>query len=281
MRRVPADRQILVERRGAVAVVTLDRPDRLNGISSVMLDELETALWDADDDTRVRVVVLRANGRAFSTGYDVSGEYLPGADDGVPRRGRTELDDDLWHLERAQRRLMTAFDMHKPVVAQVHGYCLAGGTDLALACDLVIAADDAVIGYPPVRSMGAPPSHMWTYLLGPQHAKRLLLTGDTVTGAEAARLGLVLEAVPADRLAAHVDALADRIALVDAHLLAANKRGVNLAMELMGARTMQRLAAEIDTRGHQAPGARAFGRRIREVGMKAALRERDAPFEGT
>jgi enoyl-CoA hydratase len=160
----------------------------------------------------------------------------------------------------------------------VHGYCVAGGTDLALMCDLVLAAEDALIGFPPVRSMGSPPHHMWTYLLGPQWAKRMLLTGDCLTGIDAARLGLVLDALPSVELAGAVMALARRISLVDHHLLAANKRQVNLALELMGARTMQRLAAEIDVRGHQARSMREFGKVAAEQGISAAVKARDEPF---
>ncbi len=173
---------------------------------------------------------------------------------------------------------MAIFDMHKPVIAQVHGYCLAGGTDVALLCDIVIAAEDAVIGFPPVRAMGGPPAHMWTYLVGPQWAKRLLLTGDSISGAEAARIGLVLQAVPRDALERTVEDLADRMVMIDPHLLAANKRACNLALELMGARTLQRLAAEIDARAHQAPAVKEFNRISREQGHKAALEWRDNRF---
>jgi enoyl-CoA hydratase len=126
--------------------------------------------------------------------------------------------------------------------------------------------------------MGAPPHHMWTYLLGPQWAKRMLLTGDLLTGTDAARLGLVLDAVPAEELAGEVLALARRIALVDHHLLAVNKRQVNLALELMGARTMQRLALELDARGHQAAAMREFGLVARRDGIGAAVAARDEPF---
>jgi len=170
------------------------------------------------------------------------------------------------------------FDMHKPVIAQVHGYCLAGGTDVALLCDIVIAADDAQIGYPPVRALGSPVNHMWTYLAGPQWAKRMLLTGDTVSGKEAERIGLVLKAVPPEELEAEVESLADRIALIDVDLLAANKRIVNMAMELMGARTMQRMAAERDAIARQAPVVHEFYGMAKEKGLKAALDWRDAKF---
>jgi len=168
--------------------------------------------------------------------------------------------------------------MHKPVIAQVHGYCLAGGTDLALLCDMVIAADDAKFGFPPVRAMGSPLNHMWTYLVGPQWAKRMLLTGDTVTGSEAERIGLVMKAVPEADLEGEVEDLAARIALIDVDLLAANKRIVNMALELMGARTMQRMAAERDAIARQAPVVTEFYQMAKEQGLKAALEWRDSKF---
>ncbi|MCB1743999.1 MAG: enoyl-CoA hydratase/isomerase family protein, partial [Gammaproteobacteria bacterium] len=165
-----------------------------------------------------------------------------------------------------------------PVIAQVHGYCLAGGTDLALLSDMVIAAEDAVFGFPPARDLGSLPNQMWLYHCGPQWAKRLLLTGDTVTGAEAASIGLVMKAVPAELLEDEVEGLADRLARIDPDLLSANKRIVNLGMELMGARTLQRLAAENDARAHLAPGTRRFREVARSQGLKAALKARDAEF---
>jgi enoyl-CoA hydratase len=276
----PSYSTIRYERDDRVGIVTLARPERRNAISPLMQVELERALTRADDDRRVHVVVLRGDGPSFCSGYDLQGsDYEPFAVDPEHGRGRSAaIDDDLWRIEQGQRRLLALFDLHKPVIAQVHGYCVAGGTDLALMCDLVLAAEDALIGFPPVRSMGSPPHHLWTYLLGPQWAKRMLLTGDLLTGIDAARLGLVLDAVPADRLDGTVMELARRVALVDHHLLAANKRQVNLALELMGARTMQRLAAEIDVRGHQAAAMREFGRVAAAEGMAAAVKARDEPF---
>jgi enoyl-CoA hydratase len=271
---------IRYERDDRVGVVTLARPDRRNAISPTMQSELEDAFVRADDDRRVHVVVLRGDGSSFCSGYDLQGSGYEafGIDPEHGRGTSPAIDDDLWRIEQGQRRLMALFDLHKPVIAQVHGYCVAGGTDLALMCDLVLAAEDARIGFPPVRSMGSPPHHLWTYLLGPQWAKRMLLTGDFLTGIDAARLGLVLDAVPATELGDVVMALARRVALVDHHLLAANKRQVNLALELMGARTMQRLAAEIDVRGHQSRAMREFGRVAATDGMSAAATARDEPF---
>jgi enoyl-CoA hydratase len=168
--------------------------------------------------------------------------------------------------------------MHKPSIAQVHGSCLAGGTDLALACDIVIAADDAQIGFPAARSMGALPNNLWMYHCGPQWAKRLQLTGDLVTGADAEKIGLVMKAVPADVLEDEVEGLADRFSLIDPDLLAANKRITNLALELMGAQTLQKLAGENDARAHRSQAVRNYGRSVKEHGLKETLRKRDEPF---
>ncbi|QFG03381.1 crotonase/enoyl-CoA hydratase family protein [Tepidiforma bonchosmolovskayae] len=276
-------RTILYEVERGRARITLNRPEKLNALSLELQQELHDALWEADNDTRVHAVIIRGAGRAFSAGYDLTplGNRRPAPEGDhytAVYRGARTFDDDAWQLERAQRLRMAIFDMHKPVVAQVHGYCLAGGTDIAFLCDIVIAAEDAVIGFPPARAMGSLPNQMWVYHCGPQWAKRLFLTGDTITGAEAARIGLVLKAVPASLLAQEVEGLVDRMAMIDTDLLSANKRIVNLALELMGARTMQRLGAENDARAHLAPSVREFGRIAAEQGLKAALHWRDAKF---
>lgn len=276
-------RTIVYEVDAGRARITLNRPDKLNALSLELQAELNEALWEADNDTDVHCVIIRGAGRAFSAGYDLSGG---GARVPVSRiesqerryRGGRSIDDDAWQLERAQRLRMAIFDMHKPSIAQVHGYCLAGGTDIALMCDMVIAADDATFGFPPARDLGALPNNFWLYHVGPQWAKRLTLTGDTVTGREAQQIGLVLKAVPEELLAAEVEQLADRMALIDPDLLAANKRIINLGMELMGARTLQRLAAENDVRGHNTAAARNYGKSVAERGLKATLRARDAKF---
>ena len=260
------------------ARIALNRPDKRNAITVQMQKEIEGALWAADDDTRVHCVILSGNGADFCSGYDL-GQYEAPAAAGVEhRRGRKTFDDDAWRLELVQRCRSALFDMHKPVIAQVHGRCLAGGTDLALLCDMIICSDDARFGFPPVRSQGSPTNQMWLYHLGPQWAKRLLLTGDSLEGRDAAALGLVLKAVPQSELAAEVDALADRLALIDTDLLSCNKRIVNLGLELMGAKTLQRLAAEMDARGHLAKGREQFRKAVMELGLKEAVRQRDGPF---
>jgi enoyl-CoA hydratase len=275
---------IVYEKDRGRARITLNRPDKLNALTLDLLTELNEALWEADNDRDVHCVIVKGAGRAFSAGYDLAGG---GARVPVSRiedreanryRGGASLDDDAWQMERSQRLRMALFDMHKPSIAQVHGYCLAGGTDVALLCDMVIAADDATIGFPAARSMGALPNNMWLYNVGPQWAKRLTMTGDSITGAEAQAIGLVMKAVPAADLEAEVEGLADRLALIDPDVLTVNKRIINLGLELMGARTLQRLAVENDMRGHQATAAKAFFRQAAEEGLRPALQDRDGPF---
>ena len=268
---------ILYEVDRGRARITLNEPKRRNPLSLGLLEELSDALWEADDDRAVHSVILRAEGPAFSAGYDLTPASTR-RDDGVDRRTGSGVDEDAWMLERIQRRMRTLWEMHKPSIAQVHGHCLAGGTDLALYCDFVITADDANIGFPPLRNMGSPPNHLWLYNCGPQWTKRMLLTGDTVSGADAAKIGFALKSVPPQHLEAEVEGLADRLALIDTALLAANKRIVHLGMELMGAGTLQRLSAENDAKAHTARAARQMFKDLGTKGVKQAVAERDAPF---
>ena len=274
---------IVYEVEDGRARITLNRPEKLNALTVKLMTELHEALWEADNDTSVHCVILRGAGRAFSAGYDLTGadsDYPPSRVHSEEKRyrGATSVDDDAWRLERSQRLRMALFDMHKPSIAQIQGYCLAGGTDLALLCDMLVAADDALIGFPPTRDLGSPPNHMWVYHVGPQWAKRLLLSGDMITGAEAQQIGLVMKAVPREHLEAEVEQLADRLAMIDPDLLSENKRVVNLALELMGTRTMQRLAAENDVRGHNSAAALGWAERVREGGLRGALQGRDGKF---
>ena len=265
-----------------VARITLNRPEKRNALTPATLGELADALLEADDRTDVHAIVLAGAGKDFCAGYDLAGAYAGHgtADTPVYRSANATIDDDCWQLEQTQKKTIAMFDIHKPVIAQVQGNCLAGGTDLALMCDMVVAADDARIGFPAARANGTPPQNMFVYHCGPQWAKRLLMTGDWISGRDAARIGLVMESVPAAELAGVVDALARRVALVDADLLAAHKRVVNLSLELQGARTMQRLACEMDARAHLSRGPRRtqFRSDMAEHGLKTALGNRDEAF---
>jgi enoyl-CoA hydratase len=272
-----SNEHVRIEKERGRARIILDRPEKHNAISGRMHAGIYEALWDADEDPEIHAIVIKGAGESFCAGFDLTGyESSPQRSRGGRRRDT--LDDDIWEIERGQRRDLAPFDVHKPVIAQVHGHCLAGGTVIALFCDMLICADDASIGFPPSRDLGATPSMMWLYHVGPQWAKRLLLTGDTLSGADAARIGLALKSVPPALLEAEVEQLLDRLAKIDHHLLAANKRIVNLGLELMGARTLQRLAAENDARAHRAPGTRAYFERVKEHGLRDAFRRRDAEF---
>lgn len=266
-----------------VASIRLNRPHKRNALNWDLLTELRGALLEADDLNAVHVIVLEGAGKDFCSGYDLQSSYDRYAQDATDERpiyrtGASTVDNDSWRLERFQELVRTPFHLHKPVIAKVHGHCVAGGTDLALYCDLIIAADDARIGFPATRSMGTPPNHMWFYNVGPQWAKRMLMSGDVVLGADAARIGLVQESVPAHLLDAHVDALARRLATVDHELLCANKRIVNIALEVAGATTVARLAAELDARAHTTQAKKHFDQQVGELGLKAAIKARDEPF---
>ncbi|MBG6120141.1 MULTISPECIES: crotonase/enoyl-CoA hydratase family protein [unclassified Sphingobium] len=272
--------------RDHVAWITLNRPDKRNTLSKQLLTEVHQALLEADDLADAHVIVLQGEGRDFCAGYDLGGSYGGGKDeepeyDAALYRSRNgTIDDDCWHLERQQALTAILLDLHKPMICKVQGYCLAGGTDLALSCDIIVAADDAKIGFPAARANGTPPTNLWLYHVGPQWAKRMLFTGDTLKGADAARIGLVLDAYPAEELDAVVAEMARRIACVDAEILSTHKRVVNMQLELMGAKTSLRFAAEADARAHlaQGPLRTQFRKDVGEVGLKQALKNRDALF---
>jgi enoyl-CoA hydratase len=275
------------EVREAVAHVTLNRPDKRNALSAATLRELHQALLEADDRQDVNVILLSGAGKDFCAGYDLTDSYGGKADDSAtdydPAAYRSRagtLDDDIWNLERQQDLTLVMLDLHKPVIAKIQGNCLAGGTDLAFSCDIVLAADTAKIGFPAARANGTPPTNLWFYHCGPQWAKRMLFTGDTISGLDAAKIGLVLEAYPADEIDDEAEDLARRIASVDAEILATHKRVVNMQMELAGARQSQRYAAELDARAHLSQGPRRaqFKKDMAEKGLKEALANRDAPF---
>jgi enoyl-CoA hydratase len=278
--------QIQFDVRDRVATITLNRPDKRNAISQTMLREYRQALMEADDLRAVSVILLHGAGKDFCAGFDLAGMYAGRAEDALLgdeshyRSMSGNFDDDCWYMERQQDFVLVPWEIHKPIVAKVHGNCLAGGTDLAFACDLIVAADDARIGFPATRANGMPLSNMWLYHLGPQWAKRLMFTGDCLSGSDAAKVGLVLDSFPAADLDTQVNELVRRIACVDPELLSAHKRALNVGLELMGAKTLQRLDAETDARAHLSTGPRRLGFKsdMAAHGLKTALRNRDEPF---
>jgi enoyl-CoA hydratase len=273
---------VTFEVRDRVARITLNRPEKRNALSPALLAELNAALKEADNLSDVNCMLLSGAGKDFCAGYDLTSTYAAAgaADDGRYRTHNATLEDDIYSTEEALAGVAPIFDTHKPVIAKVQGNCLAGGTDLAFMCDLVIAADDARIGFPAARANGTPPGNQFIYHCGPQWAKRILFTGDSLWGRDAARIGLILDSYPAEELDAAADELARRVGSVDGEMLATHKRAVNLAMELMGAKTIQRLCAELDARAHLTRGAARvrFRKEIVEQGVKVAVTNRDAPF---
>jgi len=278
---------ILFEVKDRIARITLNRPEKRNALHPPMLAELRDALIEADALVDVNVIILEGAGKDFCAGYNLAGAYAgfkdgetPPWDESKYRTINGSIDDDCWNLEQTQKLNLVLFEIHKPVIAKVQGNCMAGGTDLALMCDLIICTEEAKIGFPATRANGTPPSQMWIYHVGPQWAKRIMMTGDCLWGRDAARIGLVLDAVPADQLDAEVNELARRISFVDGELLSAHKRIINAALELQGAKTLQRFAAEMDARAHLSKGPRRtqFRTDMAEHGLKTALKNRDEPF---
>lgn len=263
------------EEIGRVRRVTLDRPEHHNPLTPRCIREILAAVDEAGTDAAASVVVIRSTGRSFSSGYGFIAEDTDPGDFPV----HAAIEDDVSAMLALATNWSGIWDCPIPVIAQVQGNCLAGGTDLALHCDLVVAAEDARIGFPPVRSMGVPPTNMWLYHVGPQWTKHLLFTGDTLTGVEAKEVGLVVSTAPAGSLDEVVLELAQRIALIGRDLLVANKRVVNMGVDLMGRSQLQRFAAINDAIGHRAPAALAFNERIGEVGLRQAVKERDAAFD--
>jgi enoyl-CoA hydratase len=268
---------LIVEEIGHVRRLTLNRPDHHNPLTPRCIREVLAAVQEAEGDAAVRVIIIRSTGRSFSSGYGFIAEDTDPGD--FPQH--TAIEGDVTAMLALGDGWARLWNCALPVVAQVQGNCLAGGTDLALHCDLVVAADDASIGFPPVRSMGVPPTNMWLYHVGPQWTKRLVFTGDTLTGTEARDIGLVVDTAPADELDSVVLELARRMALIGRDLLIANKRVVNMGVELMGRSQLQRFAALNDAIGHRAPEAKAFSNHIAEVGLRQAVKDRDAPFAET
>jgi enoyl-CoA hydratase len=271
----PSYSTITYEEIGRVRRVTLNRPDHHNPLTPRCIREILGAVDDAGADAAASVLIIRSTGRSFSSGYGFIAEDTDRGD--FPMH--ETIEGDVSAMLALATNWSKVWDCPIPVIAQVQGNCLAGGTDLALHCDLVVAAEDARLGFPPVRSMGVPPTNMWLYHLGPQWTKRLLFTGDTLSGTEAKGIGLVVATAAANLLDQVVLDLAERIALIGRDLLVANKRVVNTGVELMGRSQLQRFAAMNDAIGHRAPEAIAFNERIGEVGLREAVKERGVAFD--
>ena len=260
---------------GAVATLTLDRPERLNAIVPGLAADFEAALDRAEADDSVRVVRLRGAGRAFCAGYDIEwgARVMEEADGGRPWDPMA----DYRMMSRFVRTYMRLWRSPKPVIAQVHGHCVGGGTDFALCSDLIVCAEDCRIGYPPARVWGSPTTAMWVYRLGLERAKRLLLTGDALDGRTAVEWGLASEAHPEAELETAGLALARRLAGLPANQLQMMKLLVNQAYEQMGLGGSQLVGTLLDGAARHTPEGTAFTRAAIED-VRAAVAARDAPF---
>jgi enoyl-CoA hydratase len=288
---------LLYEIEGRVARVTLNRPERGNGITPQMPAELAQCVERANLDPEVHVIALAGNGTGFCGGYDLvasaegdmselggveapAGSPLDPATIGANHMPGSNWDPvtDFQFMWRNVRGFMSLFHSEKPVLCKVHGYCVAGGTDMALCSDLLVIAEDAKIGYPPARVWGSPTTAMWAARVGPMRAKRLLLTGDSLTGIEAEEWGLATEAAPAAELDERFERLLGRVAQMPINQLVMMKMLVNQGLYAQGLHQTQLLGTFFDGVARHTEEGHGFVRRAAEAGFKEAVRERDEPF---
>jgi enoyl-CoA hydratase len=287
------------ERDGRIARITLNRPERGNGITLEMPRELATCVERANLDPEVHVIALAGNGSGFCGGYDLvaSAERMgegelgdPDLPEGSPMNPATIAANhdpgavwdpvvDYQMMSRNVRGFMSLFHSEKPVICKVHGYCVAGGTDMALCSDLLVVEDAAKIGYPPARVWGVPTTALWAHRIGVGRAKQLLLTGDSISGTQAAEWGLATEAAPAAQLDERFEALCGRVALLPVNQLVMHKLLVNQTVAAAGLQATQVLGTFFDGVARHTPEGFEWARRAAEAGFKRAVRERDEPFD--
>ncbi len=254
-----------------VARFTLNRPEKRNALNNPLRGQLIEGLQAADVDPDIRVSIIRGAGTSFSAGYDIGG-----GNEGHDYPHFTAPGEGQWP-RHVTETWMGIWDLQKPVIAQVHGYCLAGGSELATGCDLVYVADDAKMGYPAVR-FGVPDMQFHAWLLGMRAAMEMMVTGDSISGTEAVRLGWANRAFPAADLEASVLAVAQRIALLPPDIVQLNKRTVHRAMDHMGLRQSIRAGTDICALGIHQESFVVFLNEMKHKGLTAALQKRDAPF---
>ena len=282
---------------GKIARITLNRPARGNGITMQMPQELAACVEKANLDPQVHVIALSGNGSGFCGGYDLvesaegmlKGEPDPSRPKGSPLDPMVQMQNhmpgNVWDpmidyamMSRNVKGFMSLFHSDKPVVCKVHGFCVAGGTDMALCSDLLVIAEDAKIGYPPARVWGSPTTSIWFHRIGLEKAKRLLFTGDCLTGKQALEWGMATECAPADQLDERFEALLNRIALMPINQLMMMKLLLNQSVMQQGLHTTQILGTVFDGITRHSKEGYAFQQRAAEVGFKQAVRERDEPF---
>jgi enoyl-CoA hydratase len=268
---------VAYEVTGPVARLTLDRPERGNGITRELLDELEQGVEQADLDPDVHVLLLAGNGKGFCGGYDL----VAYAEERIPNHDPAEPWDpmlDHAFMSRNVRSFMALFHCSKPVVCKVHGFCVAGGTDMALCSDLLLVASDAKIGYPPARVWGSPTTSMWAYRVGAQRAKRLLFTGDSLSGAQALEWGLAVESPAPEELDERTEELVTRIALVPVNQLRMMKLLVNQSLYAQGLHQTQLLGTLFDGIARHTKEGYEFQALAMREGFRAAVHARDDKF---
>ena len=266
---------VLYEKKGRVAYIILNRPDRLNAINDEMPPEIERAVQRADSDPNVHVMILEGAGKAFCSGYDLSEYGEQNSTSSVMQDMPWDPIQDYQFMWRNTQHFMALWRAMKPVICKVHGFAVAGGSDIALCADMTIMAEDAEIGYMPTRVWGTPTTAMWVQRLGPEKAKRMLFTGDKINGVEAENMGLILKSVPKAKLNEEVELLAQRMATVPINQLAMQKMLVNQAMETSGLMQTQKMATLFDGISRHSPEGIAFKQRVEKVGWKQAVEERD------
>jgi enoyl-CoA hydratase len=269
---------VRTETDAGVRSVVLSRPDEYNTITPELRDELAAAIDAADADRDVRVVLLRADGPAFCAGYGLDWSTQAQAAEGETRERAWDSVADYQMMSRFVATYMKLWYASKPTIAAVQGWCIAGGTDMVLCADLIVAGERAVFGYPPARVWGTPTTAMWVYRMGLEQAKRYLLTGDEIPASEAARIGLILEAVPDDELQEHAAALAQRMARLPLNQLQMLKLLCNQTAESMGMASSRTLGTLFDGIARHTQEGLDFVARSGEIGFRDAVRERDDPF---
>jgi len=271
-------RAVRTETDAGVRSIVLCRPEEYNTITPAVRDELAAAIDDADADGDVRVILLRADGPAFCAGYGLDWSTQAQADEEAARERVWDSVADYQMMSRFVATYMKLWYASKPTIAAVQGWCIAGGTDMVLCADVIVAGESATFGYPPSRVWGTPTTAMWVYRMGLEHAKRYLLTGDEIPAPEAARIGLILEAVPDDALQEHVSGLAGRMARLPLNQLQMLKLLCNQTAESMGLASTRTLGTLFDGIARHTQEGLDFVARAQAVGFRDAVRERDDPF---
>jgi enoyl-CoA hydratase len=269
---------VRTETDAGVRSIVLSRPDEYNTITPELRDELAAAIDEADADRDVRVILLRADGPAFCAGYGLDWSTQAQAAEGQTRERTWDSVADYQMMSRFVATYMKLWYASKPTIAAVQGWCIAGGTDMVLCSDLIVAGESAVFGYPPARVWGTPTTAMWVYRMGLEQAKRYLLTGDEIPAPEAARIGLILEAVPDRELQEHAAALARRMARLPLNQLQMLKLLCNQTAESMGMASTRTLGTLFDGIARHTQEGVDFVARSGEIGFRDAVRERDDPF---